>query len=211
MSRAPIRARPTSAARAGARAPARARRQPAVAAAARALTVTTRSAEATARLGRRLGQLLRPGHVVGLVGDLGAGKTQLSRGACQGAGVEPGDVSSPTFAIVQTYRGRLPIHHADLYRLGDLDELYATGFMDLLGGEGALLVEWADRLAGWLPPEHLIIRLAEVDGHPTWRRLALEPAGERHAELAGALTRPMGPAAKARTGARTRTGVKRAR
>src|SRR5512145_3164524 len=118
--------------------------------------IVTRSARATHALGARLGRLLRPGDVVALVGDLGAGKTQLVRGACAGAGVAPADVSSPTFAIVQTYRGRLPVHHADLYRLGDLDELYATGFMDLLGGEGAMLVEWADRIAGWLPPVRLV-------------------------------------------------------
>jgi len=149
--------------------------------------VVSRSAAATTRLGRRLGKLLQPGDVVALVGDLGAGKTQLTRGACQGAGVAPGVVSSPTFAIVQTYRGRLPIHHADLYRLGDVDELYATGFMDLLGGDGALLVEWADRIAGWLPPDHLVLRLSEVAGRPSWRRVVLEPAGDRHAGLARAL------------------------
>lgn len=149
--------------------------------------LTTRSAAATSRLGQRLGALLRPGDVVALVGDLGAGKTQLVRGACQGAGVAPGDVSSPTFAIVQTYRGRLPVHHADLYRLGDVDELYATGFMDLVGGEGAMLVEWADRIGGWLPPEHLVIRLAEVEGKPSLRRVTLEAAGGRHEALAGEL------------------------
>jgi tRNA threonylcarbamoyladenosine biosynthesis protein TsaE len=147
----------------------------------------TRSARATSLLGQKLGALLQPGDVVALVGDLGAGKTQLVRGACQGAGVAPGDVSSPTFAIVQTYRGRLPIHHADLYRLGDLDELYATGFMDLVGGEGAMLVEWADRIGGWLPPAHLVIRLSEVAGRPSSRRVVLEAAGERHAALAEAL------------------------
>ena len=98
-------------------------------------------------------------------------------------------MTSPTFAIVQTYRGRLPVHHADLYRLGDVDELYATGFMDLLGGEGALLVEWADRIPGWLPPEHLVLRLAEVARRPGWRRIELEPAGERHAALARALAK----------------------
>ncbi len=154
---------------------------------ARPRAIVSRSAAATTRLGLRLGRLLAPGDVVALMGDLGAGKTQLTRGACQGAGVAPGDVSSPTFAIVQTYRGRLPVHHADLYRLGDLDELFATGFMDLLGGDGALLVEWADRIDGWLPPEHLVLRLAEVDGHLGWRRIALEPAGARHEALAEAL------------------------
>ncbi len=171
------------------------------------LALTSRSAAATTRLGIRLGRLLRPGDLVALVGDLGAGKTQLTRGACEGAGVAAGAVSSPTFAIVQTYPGRLPVHHADLYRLGDLDELHATGFMDLLGGDGALLVEWADRIAGWLPPEHLILRLSEVAGHPSWRRVELLPAGARHQALARALTRPVprsGPAAEAKAPPRAR-------
>jgi tRNA threonylcarbamoyladenosine biosynthesis protein TsaE len=169
--------------------------------------LVSRSAAATTRLGRRLGALLRAGDVVALAGDLGAGKTQLTRGACEGAGVAPGDVSSPSFAIVQTYRGRLPIHHADLYRLGDLDELYATGFMDLLGGDGALLVEWADRISGWLPQEHLLIRLAEVAGHPAWRGLVLEPAGERHAALAAALAPPRRrPPPKPKPRSRSRSG-----
>jgi len=172
------------------------------AAGARARTLVTRSARATSLLGRRLGRLLRPGDVVALTGDLGAGKTQLVRGACEGAEVAPGDVSSPTFAIVQTYRGRLPIHHADLYRLGDLDELYATGFMDLVGGEGAMLVEWADRIGGWLPPEHLVIRLAEVAGRPSSRRMTFEPAGERHAALVAALLRATRSRSVSRSGSR---------
>jgi tRNA threonylcarbamoyladenosine biosynthesis protein TsaE len=152
--------------------------------------VTTRSARATWLLGRRLGAALQAGDVVALVGDLGAGKTQLVRGACEGAGVDPGDVSSPTFAIVQTYRGRLPFHHADLYRLADLDELYATGFMDLLGGDGALVVEWADKVEGWAPGERLEIGLAEVGGHPGWRRLSITGFGSRHAALAELLAGP---------------------
>jgi tRNA threonylcarbamoyladenosine biosynthesis protein TsaE len=152
-------------------------------------SLVTRSAEATRRLGQRLGALLRPGDVVALAGELGAGKTLLIRGVCRGAGVAEGDVSSPTFAIVQTYRGRLPVHHADLYRLGDVDELYATGLPELAGGEGALLVEWADRIGGWLPVEHLAIRLAEVDRRPDWRKVTLEGAGRRHRALVTALTR----------------------
>lgn len=154
--------------------------------------LTSRSARATWQLGRRLGAALQAGDVVALVGDLGAGKTQLVRGACAGAGVDEGDVSSPTFAIVQTYRGRLPFHHADLYRLADLDELYATGLMDLVGSDGALVVEWADKVSGWAPPERLEIQLEEVTGRPNARRIALIGTGPRHAALAQAL------AAKAR-------------
>jgi tRNA threonylcarbamoyladenosine biosynthesis protein TsaE len=160
------------------------------------LRLTTRSAAATRALGRRLGEALRPGDVVALVGDLGAGKTQLVRGACEGAGVDPGDVSSPTFAIVQTYRGRLPVHHADLYRLADLDELHAAGFMDLVGSDGALLVEWADRIGGWMPEERLVVRLAEVEDRPHQRLVTLEPSGARHLELAQALTASRRPPAR---------------
>jgi tRNA threonylcarbamoyladenosine biosynthesis protein TsaE len=146
--------------------------------------LATRSARATHALGARLGRLLAPGDVVALVGDLGAGKTQLVRGACAGAGVAPEEVSSPSFAIVATYRGRIPVHHADLYRIGDEDELYGTGFGDLVGGEGALLVEWADRIPGALPEEKLIIRLAHDRRSPDVRHVELEGVGSRHAELA---------------------------
>ncbi len=146
---------------------------------------TTRSAGATRRLGEALGRRLRPGDVVALVGDLGAGKTQLVRGACAGAGVPAAEVSSPSFALVATYHGRrLPVHHADLYRIGDEDELYGTGFGDLVGGEGAILVEWADRIPGALPAVRVPLTLAHDDARPNVRHVAIEGVGERHAALA---------------------------
>lgn len=146
--------------------------------------LVTRSARSTFELGVRLGESLRPGDVVALVGELGAGKTQLARGACRGAGVPDEQVSSPSFAIVATYLGRIPIHHADFYRLAGEDDLYGTGFSDLLGGEGALLVEWADRIPSALPSERLEIRLAHDEGSPSRRRLTVLGTGARHAELA---------------------------
>jgi tRNA threonylcarbamoyladenosine biosynthesis protein TsaE len=148
---------------------------------------TTRTAAATRALGVRLGRLLRPGDVVALVGELGAGKTQLVRGACQGASVPESEVSSPSFAIVATYHGRIPVHHADLYRIADEDELFGTGFGDLVGGEGALLVEWADRIPGALPEERLTLRLAHDEGAPDVRHLEIEGVGERHSALGEAL------------------------
>jgi tRNA threonylcarbamoyladenosine biosynthesis protein TsaE len=148
---------------------------------------STRSPGETRRLGERLGKLLAPGDVVALSGELGAGKTQLARGICRGAGVPDEEISSPTFAIVATYRGRLPVNHADLYRIGDGDELHATGFRDLVGGDGASVVEWADRFPGALPAGRLEIRLLEVAGHPSARRLLIAGHGERHARLARAL------------------------
>ena len=148
-----------------------------------AARTTTRSARATFALGVRLGRLLAPGDVVALAGDLGAGKTQLVRGACAGAAVPEDEVSSPSFAIVATYRGRIPVHHADLYRIADEDELYGTGFGDLVGGEGALLVEWADRVPGALPEERLTLRLGHGKGVNV-RHVEIEGVGERHAALA---------------------------
>jgi tRNA threonylcarbamoyladenosine biosynthesis protein TsaE len=150
----------------------------------------TRSAAATRALGRRLGTLLRPGDVVALEGELGAGKTELVRGACAGAKVPPAEVSSPTFAIVATYRGRIPVHHADLYRIGDEDELYGTGFGDLVGGAGALLVEWADRIPGALPAERLTIKLDHHPTSPAVRRIEVLGVGARAASLGRALLTP---------------------
>ena len=155
-----------------------------------AARLSTRSARATRALGEKLGKLLEPGDVVALEGDLGAGQTQLVRGACHGAGVPDEEVSSPTFAIVATYRGRLPVFHADLYRIADEDELYATGFEDLVGGGGATLVEWADRVPGALPAERLTLRLAPDARAPDVRHVTLEAEGARHVALAKALVPP---------------------
>lgn len=168
----------------------------------------SRSARGTFSLGERLGRLLAPGDVVALVGELGTGKTQFVRGTCRGAGVPDAEVASPSFAIVATYRGRLPVHHADLYRLADFDELYATGFLDLLGGEGAVLVEWADRVPGSLPDERLEIRFSHDARLPRVRHLQVVGTGTRPAALARVLAaertasrrrgpaRPGGPAVR---------------
>ncbi len=144
-------------------------------------TVLSGSPEETHRLGVRLGQLLQPGDFVGLVGDLGAGKTHLVRGVAEGAGVSRSEVASPTFAIVYPYRGRVPLYHADLYRLADYDELYATGFLDLVGGDGAVLVEWLDRIPEAAPREYL--RLTLRDTGEESRELVAEARGARPVEL----------------------------
>jgi tRNA threonylcarbamoyladenosine biosynthesis protein TsaE len=167
-------------------------------------TLATRSARATHALGVRLGRLLEPGDVVALVGDLGAGKTQLVRGACAGAGVRPEDVSSPSFAIVATYAGRIPVHHADLYRIGDEEELYGTGFGDLVGGEGALLVEWADRIPTALPSQKLTLTLRHDGREPDVRHVVIEGVGDRHAELARKLGAAPGSRSKPKPKRRSR-------
>jgi tRNA threonylcarbamoyladenosine biosynthesis protein TsaE len=140
------------------------------------------SPERTFELGARLGALLQPGDFLGLTGDLGTGKTLFVRGLAKGVGVAEGQVQSPTFTIVNTYAGgRLPLHHADLYRIESQDELYATGYFDLLEGEGALAVEWVERIPGALPAERLELRLERTSD--TSRKLTLESVGQRHGGL----------------------------
>ena len=141
-------------------------------------------ADATFALGRALGTVLEPGDFVGLRGQLGAGKTLFARGVAAGAGVPLEDVSSPTYSIIQTYRGsRLALHHADLYRLFTEADLFSTGYFDLLEGQGAFLVEWIDRIPGAAPDDALHIAL-EVTSLES-RRLRAASSGLRSQALLG--------------------------
>lgn len=139
------------------------------------------SADETFALGQALGRALEPGDFVGLSGQLGAGKTLFSRGVADGAGVPLEDVSSPTYSIIQSYRGRLPLHHADLYRLTSEEDLFSTGYQDLLEGEGAFLVEWVEQVPGAAPADCLRVRL--VVSTPETRTLELTTSGPRSEAL----------------------------
>lgn len=138
----------------------------------------TTCVEETEELGEELGRLLRGGEFVGLEGTLGAGKTAFVRGVARGLGVPPeAQVSSPTFAIVNTYRGgRLPLVHADLYRVKDAEELYDAGFYDLLDDASALVVEWIDRVPEFAPEDRLAIAITKHGGERAFR---LESTGAR--------------------------------
>lgn len=130
-------------------------------------SLKTTSSDETFALGQALGASLEPTDFVGLTGQLGAGKTLFSRGVADGAGVPPEDVSSPTYSIVQSYRGRLLLHHADLYRLTSEDDLYATGYFDLIdAGDAAFLVEWVEHIPNAAPDDALRLRL-EVTSEDT--------------------------------------------
>jgi tRNA threonylcarbamoyladenosine biosynthesis protein TsaE len=121
-------------------------------------TLTTRSERETGAAGRDLASTLEPGSVVLLFGDLGAGKTAFVRGLAEGLGVDPGDVSSPTFTLLQEYRGgRLPLFHADLYRLDDPREVEDLG-LEELAADGVLAIEWSEKLPR-LPPGALRVRI----------------------------------------------------
>jgi tRNA threonylcarbamoyladenosine biosynthesis protein TsaE len=106
--------------------------------------VVTRSVEETEAAGRRFGEGLQAGHIIHLLGDLGAGKTAFVRGLAQGLGIDPDEVSSPTFTLVQEYKGRVTLFHVDLYRLAGA-EVAELG-LDALASEGIVAIEWANRL-----------------------------------------------------------------
>ncbi len=108
----------------------------------------THSAEETRAIGKTLGESLKAGDIVALTGELGAGKTVFAKGIAQGLGVTD-EVASPTFTLLKTYEGSETLHHFDLYRIGDENELTHIGFYDTLG-EGVCVIEWAERAA--LPP-----------------------------------------------------------
>jgi tRNA threonylcarbamoyladenosine biosynthesis protein TsaE len=136
----------------------------------------------TTAFGRRLGELLLPGSVVALIGPLGAGKTHLVRAVAEGLGIADGRaVTSPTFVLIQEYAARLPIYHFDAYRLRSEAEFHDLGAHEYFAGDGVCLVEWADRVRGSLPAEHLRIEL-RVTGE-TSRQALLTASGRRYAEL----------------------------
>ena len=129
------------------------------------MKVTSRSAAETQALGERLGPRLGRGDVVACVGPLGAGKTCLLQGLARGLGVAV-PVTSPTFVLVNQYRGRLPVYHVDAYRTASLTELVEVGIEEMLHGDGVTIVEWADKLLPLLPARTITITLSGLGDEP---------------------------------------------
>jgi len=125
----------------------------------------TTSPDETRALGRALGESLRPGCFVGLEGPLGSGKTVMIQGAAEGLGFD-GYVTSPSFVIVNEYPGRVPIVHADLYRIADPRELEDIGIREIYFSDGVSFVEWADRAPEFLPDNRLsvVIKIVGEEG-----------------------------------------------
>ncbi|MBU8881294.1 tRNA (adenosine(37)-N6)-threonylcarbamoyltransferase complex ATPase subunit type 1 TsaE [Bacillus sp. FJAT-29790] len=134
--------------------------------------------EETMDFSKHLGQLLQPGDVIALEGDLGAGKTTFTKGLALGLEIRK-TVNSPTFTIIKEYHGRLPLYHMDVYRVEDSFE--DLGFDEYFEGDGVTVVEWAHLIAEQLPEELLTISL--YLGENGSRRLVLEPHGKRYEEI----------------------------
>jgi tRNA threonylcarbamoyladenosine biosynthesis protein TsaE len=151
----------------------------------------TTSAEETRALAAALACELRAGDVVVLAGELGAGKTTFAQGIARGLGVEE-PVTSPSFTLVQEYRGRLPVAHVDVYRLDRLQELHDLGFEELVDGGGVTIVEWGDVVEQLMPPDRVVIRLQPGAGDDD-RIVGLEIAGASWRARAEALVRTLEP------------------
>jgi tRNA threonylcarbamoyladenosine biosynthesis protein TsaE len=145
-----------------------------------AARLTSATPEETAAAGEALGRTLGPGDVVALYGELGAGKTCFTQGLVGGLDVSTW-ATSPTFVLVNEYRGRLPVHHVDAYRTTSLSELVDLGLLDLLGGDGVTIVEWADKAEPLLPERAVRVRIDGVGDEP--RLIAIEDP--RHPEVSG--------------------------
>jgi tRNA threonylcarbamoyladenosine biosynthesis protein TsaE len=136
----------------------------------------------TESLGEQLGHLLEPGGIVCLYGDLGSGKTVFTKGLARGLGV-PREVvvRSPSFILIQQYVGRMPVYHADLYRLENAQDVDDIGLRDVMGGNGVAVIEWADKLEALLPAERLDVTLQHLD--EATRLISLTAGGARCCHL----------------------------
>jgi len=142
-------------------------------------TFSTKSHEETITAGKCLGKAVEPGCVVGLIGDLGAGKTCFMKGVANGLNDVPeAEVTSPTFTILQAYEGTVPLYHFDAYRLEGVEDLEDIGFDDYVYGQGVSFIEWADNISNAMPEERMIIEI-ELTGDED-RLFKCSADGEKH-------------------------------
>ena len=145
-------------------------------------TFLSRSPAQTKALAKKVGRLLGKGDIVGLVGELGAGKTVFAQGLAGGLGVSKAEyVRSPSFVLLNIYQGRLDLYHFDLYRLDNLTELENIGYKEYFYGQGVTVIEWAEKIIPALPAEYLSIELYHQS--PKERIVKLIPKGRRYREL----------------------------
>lgn len=137
------------------------------------------SVEKTFALGKQIGELANPGDIICLIGDLGTGKTHITKGIAAGLGISD-DITSPTFTIVNEYSGRLKLNHFDVYRVSDPDEIYAIGFDEYIFSDSVSVIEWANYIEELIPEKHIriIINKLPFQGE-NFRKITIEGYGDR--------------------------------
>lgn len=141
---------------------------------------TAKSPQATTALGTALAQVLEPGDVISLEGDLGAGKTQFVKGIGIGFGIDPDQITSPTFTLINQYEGKFPIYHFDVYRI-EPQELEDLGYEEYFYGSGICLVEWGNIVRDYLPEKYLQIMINKTADDQ--REFTFTAFGERYQRL----------------------------
>lgn len=145
------------------------------------MNFNVKNIEETTRLGFNIGKLLKSGDIVCLTGDLGTGKTHITKGIAKGLDIDE-HITSPTFTIVNEYdSGRLKLYHFDVYRVSDPDEIYAIGFDDYIFSDGVSIIEWANYIEEILPDEYLHILIEkDLSKGEDYRNITITPYGERY-------------------------------
>lgn len=147
------------------------------------IEIITFSEKDTLELGKKIGTSARSGMIILLKGDLGTGKTVLTRGLARGLGIE-GPITSPTYTLIHEYQGRLPLYHFDIYRLNDSDEMYDLGYDEFFYGRGVTVVEWPERMGDLLPHEYLGITIEKSPGDDADKRIIrIIPVGKVYEEF----------------------------
>lgn len=143
-------------------------------------TFISKSPEITRNLAKEIGIRLEKGAVIALCGNLGAGKTAFVQGLAEGLDIKA-FITSPTFIIINQYKGRFPLYHIDTYRLKSIDEMYELGYEEFFYGDGVTAIEWAQKIREILPEEHLYIEFEYIA--ESERKITLIPYGSKYKEL----------------------------
>jgi tRNA threonylcarbamoyladenosine biosynthesis protein TsaE len=146
------------------------------------VVLQTKNPAETIRIGKHIGRLLLPGDVVALVGELGTGKTQFVKGLAAGVGIgTSADISSPSFTLINEYGGKVPLYHIDLFRLKSEREAGGLGLEEYFRGGGITVVEWADKIPSFLPPEMLWLQIRYTGERA--RSFEITAKGKRYEEI----------------------------
>jgi tRNA threonylcarbamoyladenosine biosynthesis protein TsaE len=138
------------------------------------------SVEKTIALGEKIGKLVNSQDIICLIGELGTGKTHITKGIAKGLGIKE-HITSPTFNIVNEYDGRLKLYHFDVYRVNDPDEIYAIGFDEYIFSDGVSIIEWANYIEELIPNEYLKITIEKLPNlGENYRKITLEAYGDRY-------------------------------
>lgn len=145
------------------------------------LEIDSQSPEETHEVGFKIGKRLKPGDIVCLNGDLGAGKTTITKAIAEALGIEE-NITSPSFTIVNEYYGDVNLYHFDVYRIDDIEEMYDIGYEEYFYSDGICVIEWANMIEDILPKERLELNLYNTSDSDS-RKIEIEAFGERYEEL----------------------------